>query len=114
MKHVMNLHDAPYDMIKSGRKTIELRLYDEKRRLIAVGDEIEFINSRDPSRSLICAVRGIYVFDSFRDLYGALPLLSCGYTQEDVDTASHTDMDRYYTKEQQERYGVVGIEIELL
>ena len=43
MKHIMNLNDTPYNMIKSGRKTIELRLYDEKRRMISIGDEIEFV-----------------------------------------------------------------------
>ena len=28
----MNLQPAPMQMIRSGQKTIELRLYDEKRR----------------------------------------------------------------------------------
>lgn len=31
------------DMIHSGVKTVELRLMDEKRAIIKVGDEIEFI-----------------------------------------------------------------------
>ena len=41
----MKLHPAPFEMIKSGKKTIELRLYDEKRRKIKVGDEIIFTNT---------------------------------------------------------------------
>ena len=40
--HRMNLQSGPYEMIKSGRKTIELRLWDEKRRKIKAGDEIVF------------------------------------------------------------------------
>ena len=35
--HEMRLDPAPFRMIKRGEKTIELRLYDEKRRKIAVG-----------------------------------------------------------------------------
>ena len=30
----MNLAPSPFEMIKSGEKTIELRLYDEKRRAV--------------------------------------------------------------------------------
>lgn len=44
MKHVMKLHSTPFEMIQSGRKTIELRLHDEKRRLISIGDEIKFVS----------------------------------------------------------------------
>ena len=40
----MKLNPAPFEMIKSGQKTIELRLYDEKRQLVNIGDEIVFTN----------------------------------------------------------------------
>lgn len=42
MKHCMKLNDNPFAAIEKGEKTIELRLYDEKRKKINVGDEIEF------------------------------------------------------------------------
>ena len=32
--HAMNLNPAPFEMIKRGAKTIELRLFDEKRQKI--------------------------------------------------------------------------------
>lgn len=47
MEHIMNLRPKPFGMIKDGRKTIELRLYDEKRRQIVVGDTIQFMNTED-------------------------------------------------------------------
>ena len=34
MIHKMKLHNGPYELIKKGIKTIELRLYDEKRQKI--------------------------------------------------------------------------------
>ena len=45
MTHQMQLQPEPFSMIKSGVKTIELRLYDEKRRKIRIGDEILFTNT---------------------------------------------------------------------
>ena len=53
----------------------------------------------------------MFVFDSFKELYNSLPLLECGYTENDIDTASQSDMDVYYSKEQQKKYGAVGIKI---
>ena len=114
MKHTMKLNDAPYAMIKSGRKTIELRLYDEKRQAIAVGDEIEFCHRADPTAALLCRVVALHRFASFEELYKMLPLIKCGYTVEKVAAASAADMELYYSKEEQAAYGVIGIEIELI
>lgn len=114
MKHTMRLNARPFEMIKNGNKTIELRLYDEKRRAIAVGDEIEFIHTIDDRQRLYCTVLAMHVFPSFQKLYNTLPLLKCGYTKSDVGSASYTDMEEYYTPQQQKAYGVVGIEISVI
>ena len=45
--HLMNLQPKYFDFIKDGTKRIELRLYDEKRRQIQLGDIIEFSKSED-------------------------------------------------------------------
>ena len=108
--HSMNLKPVPFELIKSGEKTIELRLWDEKRRLIAPGDRICFTNTAT-GETLTKTVAKLHRFDSFEELYRALPLLQCGYTQTDVHTASPGDMAQYYSAEQQRRYGVVGIEL---
>ena len=41
----MKLYESPFEKIKSGRKTIELRLYDEKRQKVEEGDTITFTNT---------------------------------------------------------------------
>ena len=64
MKHVMRLHAKPFSMIERGLKTIELRLYDEKRKEIRIGDEIEFISVTDQKQRLTCVVTNLYIFDS--------------------------------------------------
>ena len=38
----MKLQKSPFERIKKGTKTVEFRLYDEKRRKINIGDQIEF------------------------------------------------------------------------
>lgn len=114
MTHEMNLHDAPYDMIATGRKIYELRLYDEKRRNIKVGDEILFTRSSGGDDSMRVLVVGLHLYKSFSELYASLPLLKCGYTEEDVGTADPSDMDVYYSKEKQSKYGVVAIEIKII
>ena len=107
----MNLNPSPFEMMKSGRKTIELRLYDEKRQQLKVGDVIVFTNS-ETGEVLRKTVVKLHRFESFAQLYAALSLLQCGYTEENVEKAHPSDMEQYYTAQQQAKYGVVGIELE--
>lgn len=111
MLHRMNLQPEPFEKIRSGQKTIELRLYDEKRRLITVGDCIEFSCGGE---TFLTGVIGLHHFASFAELYDHLPLLQCGYTAETVLSASPRDMESYYSPQQQVKYGVLGIELKLL
>ena len=108
--HEMKLHASPFEKIKNGTKTIELRLYDEKRRKIKAGDDIVFTNTENDEK-LCAAVKKLHLFDSFEELYKTLPLLQCGYTAEDIDTAQPSDMEQYYSAEEQSKYGVAGIEL---
>jgi len=108
--HEMKLNPAPFGMIKCGRKTIELRLFDEKRQKIKVGDGITFTNT-ETGEKLTKTVKALHRFESFEALYNALPLLQCGYTEDDVATARPSDMAQYYSPEEQAQYGVIGIEL---
>lgn len=114
MNHQMKLNPQPFSMIKKGLKTIELRLYDEKRRRIKVGDTVIFSNTEQPEKQLISKVITMHIFDSFAALYDALPLEKCGYLPEEVDNASPADMNIYYPDDLQRQYGVVGIELQLI
>ncbi|MEE0364915.1 RNA-binding protein [Clostridiaceae bacterium Marseille-Q4149] len=113
-EHVMNLTPAPMQEIRTGNKTIELRLNDEKRKQISVGDTIKFINTEDSNDTLRVKVVDLFLFSSFAELYDNLPLLNCGYNEDNINTASPEDMEMYYSREKQNKYGVVGIEISLL
>ena len=44
MLHIMKLKRTPFDKIRNGSKTIELRLNDEKRQKVNIGDFIELLH----------------------------------------------------------------------
>ena len=113
MTHTLNLHPQPFALIASGHKTIELRLYDEKRSQIQVGDTLVFTHSDDSTKTLTTTVTALHRFPDFAALYAALPLDKCGYLPEEIPSASPADMNAYYSVEKQALYGVVGIEIAL-
>ena len=111
MLHQMKLRKNPFEKIRAGHKTIELRLYDEKRQRIRVGDQIEFTNLADLSQKLVTQVVALHRFDSFAELFRALPASAMGYTPDQIPDPG--DMEAYYSKDEQALYGVVGIELTL-
>lgn len=111
--HKMSLFSEPFEMIRSGKKTIELRLNDKKRQQIKTGDHIVFTNT-ETGEKMIAEVADLHRFPSFKELYQALPLLQCGYDESSIVNAKPEDMDMYYSRERQKKYGVLGIEIRMI
>lgn len=112
--HQMNVDKQWFDKIVSEHKTIELRLYDEKRRKIRENDYI-ILNNLDTNGDLtkcVVQVKNMYKFADFYQLYNNLDMTKCGYLQTDVPDSK--DMLQYYSYERQAEFGVVGIEFELL
>ena len=110
MTHYMNLVPSAFYKIADGSKTIELRLNDEKRQKIAVRDAIVFTNT-ETQETISAKVLALHKFPDFEALYKALPLKKCGYAENELSTAHHTDMEAYYPKEKIQKYGALGIEI---
>ena len=109
----MKLHTEPFEKIKSGKKLYEIRLYDEKRKAIRIGDFIEFTKQNGDEKCTV-RVKDLCLFKNFTELYSTLPLEQCGYALDELDKASPADMEAYYSKEEQKLYGVVAIKIELM
>lgn len=109
--HQLRLNDAPFEKIKSGRKTIEMRLYDEKRKLIKEDDIIEFTNIVTGEKIKTKVIK-LHLYNSFEELYKNFDNISLGYGENEIKNPD--DMDKYYSKEEQCKYGVVAIEIKLI
>ena len=107
----MKLKSEPFHKIKSGSKTIELSLNDEKRQQVQVGDFIEFTMLGDTAQKLTVRVTALHHFNSFAELYAAMPKEKLGYAPNETPVPDH--MDGYYPRDKQEKYGVLGIEMRL-
>ena len=69
MLHQMKLFENPFEKIKNGTKTIEFRLYDEKRQNLRVGDKIEFSKLPDLKEKITVKVLGLYSSKKFKELF---------------------------------------------
>ena len=108
MIHKMKLKADPFENIKNGTKTIEFRLYDEKRQKIKIGDKIEFSKLPDLQEKILVDVLDIYKDRTFRELFEKLI-----ENNEEIERKTKS-MYQFYSKEQEEQYGVIGIKIKKL
>lgn len=109
MTHKMNLQDKYFDFIKNGTKRIELRLNDEKRQQIKIGDSIEFSNEK---YKFTTKVIGLLKYQDFKTLFndfGIEILAERTMTKEELLGV----LSEFYTPEKQEKFGVLGIRVEL-
>ena len=113
MIHELKLQPEYYDFILNGTKRIEIRLYDEKRQKIKVGDTIKFLKEPELKESFEVKVVELLRYDSFEELfndYDISVLADKSMTKEELLKVLET----FYTKEKQKEYGVLGIKIELI
>lgn len=108
MIHKMKLQESPFERIKNGTKTVEFRLYDEKRRKIKIGDQIEFSKLPDLQETILVDVLDLYREDTFENLFKKL------FTDEDEIKKETKSMYQYYSPDEEKQYGVVGIKISLI
>ena len=112
--HEMSLREGPYRAVASGRKVIEMRLFDPKRQVLRAGDEIRF-SLVGGGESVSALVAGLHYFPSFTALYEAMiprvGAVGLGYGEGEVPHPD--DMLEYYSEDAVNRFGVVGIEIEI-
>ena len=107
----MKLAVIPFEKIARGKKVIESRLYDEKRRQIAIGDRIEFTCNNEPTKKVLTKVNALYRYGSFNELFSNFPPeYFGGESKEELIK----EIGAFYSKEDQKNYGVVGIRIELV
>jgi ASC-1-like (ASCH) protein len=108
----MKLKSRYFDYMKNGTKRIEIRLNDEKRKLIKVGDTITFLKEPELTEKLMARVVALLHFESFEKMAKNLPLAKLGFeneTKEQVVEAYH----QFYSEQDEKEYGVVVIQVEV-
>lgn len=113
MVYEMRLWRSPFEKISSGRKTLELRLFDEKRRKLDIGDKIVFTNIDDSLKKIAVVVKSLHRYATFEDLFNDCLREKCGIDSSESPLTAASKMRKYYSDDQIQRFGVLGIEIEL-
>lgn len=111
MVHQMGLYGEYFHAIKERKKTVEVRLYDEKRRKIKVGDTIEFIKVPQQDENLKVQVTNLRSYDTFEAMYNDIPLkdFDCeGWTMKEMIDGTY----EIYTPEAEKEWGTLAIMIE--
>ncbi len=107
----LKLNESPFSRIKSGQKTIELRLFDDKRKQIRLGDFIEFRLQPELEETIKTQVTGLLNYPMFSDLVNDLPLeyFGCETKQQALEEVS-----KFYPEEDQVLNSVLGIRIKIV
>lgn len=114
MRHQMRLFKEPFFRIKEGKKVIEVRLFDEKRQKVQIGDEIEFSLIDNPDEKVAVRVVGLSRFETFRDLYSSFDHRKFGHPEGTTLEEQVRNIRECYSKEEEMKYGTLGIHIKLL
>lgn len=110
MKHEMNLQPKHFNYMKNGTKRIELRLFDEKRQKIKIGDIIEFTNP--DGEKLEVKVVGLLRYGSFEDLFKDFDisiLADASMTKRELLDV----LNGFYALEKQKELDVVGVRVKI-
>ena len=113
MEHEMKLQPEYYNFILNGTKRIEIRLNDEKRQQIKIGDTIKFLKEPELNEYFQAKVIGLIRYNTFEDMFKDFDisiLSDKSMTKKELIAV----LEQFYTKEKQEQYGVLGIRIELI
>ncbi len=108
--HTMTLTGRFFEKMKENKKTIEMRLLDEKRSRIAVGDIISFSCVQAPEDSFSVRVTGLYKYSNFSRLAYDFKPSELGYSLAHIEDLPY-DMEMIYGEDKIKEYGALAIRI---
>jgi ASC-1-like (ASCH) protein len=107
----MKLNKTPFDAISNGKQRYEVRLNDEKRQSVKVGDTIVFSKLPELNDKITTKVLEIITADNFSTLFTLFPIK---YWGNDMTTGQCSQiMKKFYSELEINKYGVVAFKIEL-
>ena len=89
MEYTMHVEDEIFKSIKDGKKTIEMRLFDEKRKQFKTGDTIIFKNRKNDN-TVRCKINNLYQSELSQDQDG----IKSGLSWDQVGTKSGLRWDQ--------------------
>ncbi|RPF50386.1 ASCH domain-containing protein [Aquisalibacillus elongatus] len=113
MNHEMGLYDTPFNSIKSCRKTVEVRLNDEKRRKLSVGDTITFTRVPEYDETLSVEVVALREYPTFKEMYESIPASDFDTVGESIDVMVEQTY-QIYSPDQERQWGTLAITVQLI
>ena len=113
MEHSVKLNEDPFNDIKNGSKKIEIRLNDEKRQRVKIGDIIIFEKRPELIEKIKVKVIQIKKYKKYSDLVEDNKLSDFGnrfISKKQILSLGNT----YYAKEDIEKYGFVVFKIKIV
>ena len=112
-EHSLNLNPIYFELIKSGEKTLEGRLNDEKRKGFKVGDKITFYKEPEKSETLNAIILDKFLFNNFEEMAEKLNKKDLGFNNKSNKEMIETYRN-IYTQTDENKYGVVIFKIKVL
>lgn len=114
MNYTMKLNEEPFERIASGKKTIEVRLFDEKRSKINIGDTITFFKLPDLKTFVNVEVIGLSRFKDFKRLFSVFGTKPFNHPIDFTIEKQIKGMREIYSQEKENEFGVLGIHMKLI
>lgn len=109
----LRLDEDIFEIVESGTKRVEVRLHDKKRELMKIGNNLTFYKRPLLEDKIVTKITGLQRFKTIEELlnkYDMKDIYIDGFTKEEFIKL----IERFYSKEEQEKYGFVAIEFEVL
>lgn len=105
---IIHLDEDIFEVVRNGTKTVEVRVNDEKRRKLKIGDELIFLKRPDDIEKIDAIVEDLIYYKDFNELvndYSMKELYIDSYSKDDfIDL-----LKRFYSNDEINKYGVVAI-----
>ena len=109
----MHLMPVYFDLIKSGEKTLEGRLFSGDKKLITKGDEIIFYKNGDDSSQIKTKVLECYRFNNFDEMANTLSKKDLGFEKYTKEQMINTYRN-IYPQEKELKNGVIVFKIKII
>lgn len=111
--YIMKVRPEYFEKIKSGKKIYEIRLLDDKRKMLKVGDTVLLKKEPDLFDGIVIRITEIKYFNTFLEMAQRLSIKDIGFegkTAKEVNDLYH----EIYAIEDEVKYGVVALKMEVL
>ena len=110
---IIHLDEDIFEVVKHGTKNVEVRVYDEKRQKLKIGDKITFLKRPDDIEKITAIVENMTYYENFKELvkdYTMEELYLKDYSKEEFLSL----LKRFYSENEISKYGVVAIKFKTL